>query len=147
MKAHIVTVVNSRTRGLAPMMMGNLIDENSNHCASSDELVESKDGELYRLEIRNQAKAREEGRVKLTENVFVVDALVTSEQIAHQNSHQWRTYQNLRPNCKVLENVRTKKQRLRKMCRWGPSIWGPLRYCQITAMRWMMMNPHMKLQK
>ena len=27
MEAHIVTFINSRTRGLAPMMMGNLFDE------------------------------------------------------------------------------------------------------------------------
>ena len=53
MKAHIVTVINSRTRGVAPMMMGNLSDEDSNHHASSDESVESDDGELYPLEIRN----------------------------------------------------------------------------------------------
>ena len=53
MKAHIVTVINSRTRGLAPMMMGNLRDEDSNHHASSDESMESEDGELYRWEIRN----------------------------------------------------------------------------------------------
>ena len=32
--------------------------------------------------VTNQAKAKEEGRVKLTENVSAVDALVTSEQIA-----------------------------------------------------------------
>ena len=56
MKAHIVTVINSRTRGVAPMMMGNLSDEDGNHYASSDELVESEDGELYRLEIRNGKK-------------------------------------------------------------------------------------------
>ena len=35
------------------MMMGNLSDEDGNHHASSDESVESEDGELYRLEIRN----------------------------------------------------------------------------------------------
>ena len=56
MKAHIVTVVNSRTRGLAPMMTGNLSDESSSHSTSGDESVESEDGELYRLEIRNAKK-------------------------------------------------------------------------------------------
>ena len=55
-KADIVTVINSRTRGLAPMMMGNLSDEDRNHHARSDESVESDDGELYRLEIRNCKK-------------------------------------------------------------------------------------------
>ena len=52
-----------------------------NH-ASGDESVESDDGELYRLEIRNGKKVFTEGRVKLTENVSAVDAFVTSEQIA-----------------------------------------------------------------
>ena len=53
MRAHIVTIINSRTRGPAPMMMGNLNDEASHCDASSDEFVESEDGKLYRLEIRN----------------------------------------------------------------------------------------------
>ena len=56
MKAHIVTVINIRTRGLAPMMMGNLSDEDTNHLASSDESVTSNDGQLYRLETRNGKK-------------------------------------------------------------------------------------------
>ena len=56
MKAQIVTVINSRICRLAPMMMGNLSDEDSNHRASGDEPVESEDGELYRLEIRNGKK-------------------------------------------------------------------------------------------
>ena len=56
MKVHVATVINSHPRGLAPMMMGNLSDEDSNHHASSDESVESDNGELYRLEIRNGKK-------------------------------------------------------------------------------------------
>ena len=55
-KAHIVTVIKSRTCGLAPMMMGNLSDEDSYLHAGSDESVESEDGELYCLEIRNGKK-------------------------------------------------------------------------------------------
>ena len=51
MRAHIVPVINSRTRGPAPMLIGNLNEE-----AGSDEFVESEDGELYRLEIRNGEK-------------------------------------------------------------------------------------------
>ena len=46
MRAHIVTVINNRTRGLAPMMVGNLNDEASNRDAGSDEFLESEDGEL-----------------------------------------------------------------------------------------------------
>ena len=56
MRAHIVTVIHSRTRDCAPMMMGNLNEEASNLDAGSDEFVESEDGELYRLEIRNGQK-------------------------------------------------------------------------------------------
>ena len=93
MKAHIVTVINSRTRGLAAMMMGNLSDEDGYLHAGCEESVESEDGELYRLEMRNGkkvfTKSRHEpskgkggGKVKLTKNVSTVHALITSEQIA-----------------------------------------------------------------
>ena len=94
MRAHIVTVINSRPRGPGPMMMGYLNEEASNHDAGSDEFVESEDRELYRLEIRNgkkvftkprydSNKGNTEGgwRAKPTMNVFVVDALATSEQM------------------------------------------------------------------
>ena len=56
LRAHIVTVVNSRTRGPAPIMMGSLSEKATNHDASRDEFIESEDGELYRLEIRNDKK-------------------------------------------------------------------------------------------
>ena len=56
MRAHIVTVINNHTRGLGPMMMGNLNDEASSRDAGSDEFMESEDGELYRSEIRNGKK-------------------------------------------------------------------------------------------
>ena len=55
-RAHIVTVVNSRTRGPAPIMMGSLSEKATNHDASRDEFIESEDGELYRLEIRHDKK-------------------------------------------------------------------------------------------
>ena len=48
MKSHIVTVTGSRNRGPAPMTMGFSSEEASNHDASSDESVESEDGDLYR---------------------------------------------------------------------------------------------------
>ena len=132
------------------MMMGNLSDEDSNHDASSDECVESEDGELYRLEIRSGTKVFTESRHEPSKGkggCSAVDAFVTSEQIAEPELTSMEDLQNLRPKGKVLEIVRTKKQRPHKMCYWGPSIWGPLRYCQITAMRWMMMFPLVKLQK
>ena len=115
-KAHIVTVISSRARGLAPMMMGNLSDEDSNNYANSDESVESEDGELYRLEISNgkrksslnlvtnQAKAREEGRVKLTKNVSAVDALSASEQIAEPKLTSMEDLQNSAPKGKSVGN-------------------------------------------
>ena len=56
MRAHIMTVINSRIRGPAPIMMGSLNDEASNDDASSYELVEGEDGELYRVETRNGKK-------------------------------------------------------------------------------------------
>ena len=74
-----------------------------------------------------QAKAKEEGRVKLTESVSAVDALVTLEQIAEP-----------RLTCskgRVLEIARIKKQRPHKMCHWRPLIWCHLRFCQTTDHR------------
>ena len=50
MRAHIVTVIDSRTRCPAPMMIGNLNEEASNRDANCDEFVGNEDGELYRLE-------------------------------------------------------------------------------------------------
>ena len=50
MRAQIVTVINSRARGPAPMMMGKLNEEAGNDDARSDEFTEGEDGELYRLE-------------------------------------------------------------------------------------------------
>ena len=74
MTPHIVTVMNSRTGGVAPMMMVNLSDEDSNHGASFVESVESDNGELY-LSCKSgtarkfsldlvliKAKAKEEGK-------------------------------------------------------------------------------------
>ena len=56
MKAHVVTVINSRTHGPAQVMLGNLNEEGSNYGASGDGFEESEDEELYRLEIRNGKK-------------------------------------------------------------------------------------------
>ena len=95
MRAHIVTVINSRTCDPAPMMMPNSKQEASNHYTSSNELVEGEDGELNRFEVGSGTKvftksrhepSKEEGRVKLTENVSAVDALVTFEQIAERTA-------------------------------------------------------------
>ena len=52
-----------------------------------------------------KAKAKEQGRVKLTENVFAVDASVTSEQNCRaKNSHQWRTPPKSAPKGKSVGN-------------------------------------------
>ena len=42
-----MTVMNSHTGGLAPMMIGNLNEEDSNVDATSDEFLEGEDGELH----------------------------------------------------------------------------------------------------
>ena len=134
MKAHIVTVINSRTRGLATMMMGNLRDEDSNHHASSDESMESeenctawKSGTSRKSSLNLvliHAKAKEEGRVKLTENVSAVDALVTSEQIAEPKLTSMEDPPKSAPKGKVLEIARMKRQRPHKMCHWGQLMVG-----------------------
>ena len=60
--------------------------------------------------VTNQAEAKEEGRVKLTENVFAVDALVTSEQIAEPRRNQWRTSEicSQRERCWKLQGRRNR---------------------------------------
>ena len=57
-----MTVVNNRSRCVAPMMTGNLSDENSNLHAGSDEPVERENGELYCLETRNGKKVFNKSR-------------------------------------------------------------------------------------
>ena len=95
MRAHIVTVINSRTRGLAPMMMGNLNDDASNHDTSRDELVEGEDGELYSLEVGNCKKVftkpqhdssntKGGGKGRTDKECFRCGALATSELTAEQ---------------------------------------------------------------
>ena len=93
------------------MMMGNLSDVVSSHDASSDELVEGEDGDLYRLEIRNGKKIftkpwhdsikrqhqRWRERPQLTKNVFVVGAFFTSEPIAEQRLTLTEDIRNLLP--------------------------------------------------
>ena len=61
-----------------------------------------------------QAKAKEEGRVKLTKNVSAVDALVASEQIAEPKLTSMEDAEHQRLKGKVSLNARTKKQRPHK---------------------------------
>ena len=144
MKAHIGTVINSRTRGLAPMMMGNLSDEDSNHHTSDDESVESEDGELYRLEIRSgkkvfflpnpdmtRAKAtpKVDGRVKPTKNFPLWTQLVTSERIAGPRLKLMEDTRIPHPKEKVQDVARKKIQKHHKMSHWGQLTWGPLKCC------------------
>ena len=127
----------------------------SNHHARSDESVKSDDGELYRLEIRNGKKVLTKSRPDPSNGKGGGKGKTDREcfrcgRICHiRADYRAKTHiKNLRPQGKVLEIARTKKQRPHKMCDWGPSIWGLLRYCQTTVMRWMVMNnPHMKPQK
>ena len=53
-----------------------------------------------------QAKAKDEGRAKLTGNVSAVDALVTFEQIAEPKLTSMEYTQNLRPKGRVWETHR-----------------------------------------
>ena len=93
--AHTVTVINSRTRGPGPMMMGNLNEEASNHDAS-DEFVESEDGELYRAEIRNGKtifiKPRHDSIKGNTKGGGVVDAEthVNGTRNRHLGKRRWK---------------------------------------------------------
>ena len=110
MKARIII---SHTRGLAPMMMGNLSDEDSNHLNTSGTARKSS------LNIvTSQAEAKEVGRVKLNENVSAVDAFVTSERIAVPRLVSMKDTRNLHPKEKVLEVVRKKIPKHHKMCHW-----------------------------
>ena len=81
MRAHIVTVINSRTCGPAPMMMGNVKEEASNHDTSSDELVEVemetctvwKTARKFSPSpgtIRSKATPKMEGKAEPTKNVL-----------------------------------------------------------------------------
>ena len=146
MRAHIVTVINNRTCGSAPMMMGNRNDEASKRDANCDECMESEDGELYRLEMRigkkvftksrhdsRKSNIKGGGKVEPTKSVSAVDALVTSEQIAEPRPTLMEDLRNLHSKEKVLEVARKKSQQHHKMCHCGPSICGPLRCCQTTA--------------
>ena len=115
MKAHNAIVINSRTRGLAPTMMGNMSDGDSNHHASIDESVESEDGELFRFAIRNGKKVFTKSRHDPSKGkgggkgkTYRVFPLWThwshQSRVQSQNQHQWRTTRTLRPNkkCKKL---------------------------------------------
>ena len=121
-----MTVFNSRTCSLAPMMTGNLSDEDDNHHASSDESVESEEGELCRLEIRNRKKVFTKSRHEPSKGKGGGKGKTHRECFPHQsrlqcqNSRQWR---NLRPKEKAWETARMKKQRPHKMCHWGPLMW------------------------
>ena len=79
MRTHIVTVINNRTRGPAPLMMGNFSDESSNRDASG-----IQNCAVYRSEtarrfspnsgtIRAKATLKVEGRVEPTKNVSAVN--------------------------------------------------------------------------
>ena len=50
MRAHVVRVIDSRSRGPAPMMIGNLNEEASNRDASCDEFVGSEEWRIVLFE-------------------------------------------------------------------------------------------------
>ena len=147
MRAHIVTVINSRTRGPAPMMTGNLNDEASSNDASSDELVGRKwrlvpFGNQKQRESFHQTPARLDRRQhqrwrkrlnRLSKNVFAVGALVTSDLIAEQRLTFREDLRYLHPEEKVLEVARKKSKKHRTTCRWDYWFLGPLKCCQTTV--------------
>ena len=64
-----MTVINSRTRGLAPMMMGNLSDEDSSHHASSDESVRNGK-EVFTGSRHDPSKGKGRGKGKIDRECF-----------------------------------------------------------------------------
>ena len=157
MRAHIVTVINSRTHSTAPMMIGNVNDAASSHVVSSDELVESEDGELYRLEIRNRKKVftkprrdSSKGNTKGGGNGRTDKECFRCGRIGH-----------IRADCRAKTHLNggppksAPKRKIVGSCEEEDPLgdnrfWGPLRCCQITVtpqkIMWMLMNPHKKLQ-
>ena len=133
MKAHIVTVINSRTRGHTPMMMGNLSDEDSYLHAGSDESVESEDGELYRLEIRNgkkvftksrhepsKGKGGEKG--KTDRECFRCGRLGHTRADCRAKTHINRRPTKTAPEGKSVGNCKDEEPRPHKMCHWVETI-------------------------
>ena len=75
--------------------------------------------------VTNQAKAKEEGGVQLTENVSAVDALVTPEQIAEPERTSMEDPQNLRPKEKCWK-LRGRRNRDLTNCAIGDHRVGVL---------------------
>ena len=98
-----MTVIICRTRGPAPVKMGQLSEKASNQDAGRDEFMKSEDGELHRLVTRNgkrvhtkprhefeqKAIQKVEGKATPTKNVFAVG--LHQSRLQSQDSHQWRT--------------------------------------------------------
>ena len=55
-RAHIVTVINTRTRGLLRWLWDIWNSKVGDRAAGSDEVMESEDRQLYRLEIKNRKR-------------------------------------------------------------------------------------------
>ena len=144
------------------MIILSTCDEDSNHHASIDESMESEDGELYRLELRNGKKVFTKSRYEPSKGKGGGKGKIDREcyrcgRTGHIRA-DWRAKthinggpRNPHPKEKVLEVARKKNQKHRKMCHWGPLIWGLLRCCQTTVTQQKMTstltNVHKKLQK
>ena len=97
--------------------------------------------------VRNQAKAKVEGRVKLTENVSAVDASVTSEsRLQSQNSRQWRTPKSA-PKGKGAESCEEEQPETSQNVPLGTIDLGSFEVLSPKKMRLMLMNPQMKPQE
>ena len=136
MRAHIVTVINNRTRGPAPMMMGNLNDEASSRDASSDAFVESEDGELCRLEIRNSKKIFTKHRYDPSKG----NTKGGGKGGTNKECFRCGRIGHIRADCRAKTRVNagpTKsapkgkgvgrcEKKIHKMCHWGSQIYGVL---------------------
>ena len=129
-------VINSRTRGLAPMMMRNLNEEASNHDTSSDELVEGEVGELYRLEVGNGKKVFTKpghdsvkgnteggGKGRTDKECFRCGRIGHIRADCRAKTLLNGGPRNLHPKEKELKIARKKSKKHRKTCRWRLLIW------------------------
>ena len=135
------------------MMMGNLNDEASNHDASRDEFVESEDGELYRLEIRDGKKVFTKPRHDSSKG----NTKSGGKGRTDKECFRCGRIGHIRADCRAKTRIDggppkifTQRKRCRKLrgrgarniteVHWRPSIWGPSRCCQTTVMPKMMVK-------
>ena len=155
MRAHIVTVINSRTR-----CPGEILNDEASHCdARSGEFVESEDGKLYRLEIRNDKKVF----TKLRHDLSKGNTKGGGKGRTDKECFRCGRIGHLRADCRATTHINGGQPKSAPKgkgvgtceeedpeCHRGSSIWGPLRCCQTTVtpkMMVMLMNSEKKPQE